>query len=308
MEIIKVIAVFFIASTVVLLLPSLLISRRRQPDIILVNIFRILFGILLPLSFFVYSMGFSPDWKGESHNGWPDVLHYTKIVLLPFIIWAMVAFYALSIWGVTNIYRHWIMVGVFLGALVNAAWFLHALLIIDEFSSESITTLFLIIPPYVCCWCLLKTLFFMRSGKFTILHATYALLGSAPFWIYTVIFARNEYLQLSDTKPECFIVTAASTGHTQLIGPFVTVTRRGQPRRINLQLYRFWSFEHKWRQHFPRSHRCFRVVYNRTGPLVSRYIRNPWLADLTYILLKPAEWFVCLFLTQRKSDMPNHNE
>ena len=51
----------------------------------------------------------------------------------------------------------------------------------------------------------------------------------------------------------------------------------------------FWGLERVWRQHLPLSHSCFRALYNRLGPMLSRRIRTPFVADMVYLLLKPVE-------------------
>ena len=41
----------------------------------------------------------------------------------------------------------------------------------------------------------------------------------------------------------------------------------------------------------PHFHKLLRGVYDRYGFPIARVIKNKWMADLIYILMKPLEWF-----------------
>jgi hypothetical protein len=40
----------------------------------------------------------------------------------------------------------------------------------------------------------------------------------------------------------------------------------------------------------------FRKIYNHAGPVIARRMTSPWLADLTFLALKPLEWLARLCL------------
>lgn len=56
------------------------------------------------------------------------------------------------------------------------------------------------------------------------------------------------------------------------------------------QLKAFRAFESTWQRRRPASHRAFRRVYNRVGPVIAGRIRSPYAADAVYLALKPVEW------------------
>ena len=62
------------------------------------------------------------------------------------------------------------------------------------------------------------------------------------------------------------------------------------------QLQSFRAFEACWQARRPAVHELFRRVYNVWGYRASRLIRWRWMADLVYLMLKPAEWTACLLL------------
>ena len=121
------------------------------------------------------------------------------------------------------------------------------------------------------------------------------LAGSLPFWVTSIVWARRIYQSLPDKEPGgCFIVTAAGRGHPRLVGPFVEIERHGRRRPANRQLLTFWRLETRWQSCAPRSHQCFRRLYNRVGPPVAARIRSPWMADFVYLALKPVEALAAL--------------
>ena len=106
--------------------------------------------------------------------------------------------------------------------------------------------------------------------------------------------AMHYYESLPDTQPSgCFIVTAASRGHSRLVGSWYDA-RRG--KRVNQQLLMMWRFEQWLALSLPRLHGWLRRHYNRWGPQVARRIRRRWQADATYLALKPVEWFAATVL------------
>jgi hypothetical protein len=87
-----------------------------------------------------------------------------------------------------------------------------------------------------------------------------------------------------------YLCTVAARGHAWLVRPERLGRRGGIPIVVNRQLAIANAFEDLLRERWPRFGRLARRVYDRVGLPVSRYIRRPWLADLTYLAMKPAEW------------------
>lgn len=109
------------------------------------------------------------------------------------------------------------------------------------------------------------------------LAALFSLYGAA--WWHSIQQAREYYESLPIEPPEsCFIVTAASRGHSSIVSP--------------TQLIYFKAAEFRLQSVAPRLHAMSRVIYNRIGPVLARRISNPWIADAVYVALKPFEWFV----------------
>jgi len=112
---------------------------------------------------------------------------------------------------------------------------------------------------------------------------------SLPLWLASWLWSRSLYMSLPSDEPGCFIVTAAGHGHAALVGRNIRIERNGRSLLVNQQLITFWQFENLWRNFAPRSHRIFRCAYNRVGPVIAALIKSPWLADLTYLAIKPLE-------------------
>lgn len=245
-------------------------------------------GILLPLFLFVGGAFLTPEWKGDCRHGWLDCFHTGKLALLPVVLWASAGLYALEVWRVRNPPRPWVVLGIFLGAVVSSAC--------TVFGYIAIGLLGLAVPLYVAGWYVLRAVQLARSARLSPLAYAAALLAASPFWVLAHFWSRKVYLSLPNTPPECFVVTAAARGHAAVVGPFVTVRRGSGGRRVNRQLATLWAFEEAWKAQAPRSHHAFRRVYNRLGPSIAGRIRSPLAADLVHLALKPAEWLAAAAL------------
>lgn len=93
-----------------------------------------------------------------------------------------------------------------------------------------------------------------------------------------------------------YLCTVAARGHSWLVRPERLGRRRGVAIVVNRQLALANAFEDLLHERWPRFGRLARRIYDRVGLPVSRYIRRPWLADLTYLAMKPAEWLFALAL------------
>lgn len=243
------------------------------------------FGILLPLAFFFLSALLTPDSKDNSHHGWVDCFYEGKLALTPLVLWATAALYAVEIYEVQNRNRAWIVCGFLVGAVVSSICFVFGL------ATARDAVVLLVVPLYTAIWYVWRTIQLVAQPevKSTTLFAVLG--GSTPFWAASAFWSYTRYLSLPQHSPDCFVVTAASRGHVNLVGPFTTVTRRGQMRSVNHQLATFWQFEALWRELSPGSHGVFRRWYNVIGSVVARNMTSPWMADAVYLALKPAEIF-----------------
>ncbi|MEM9588668.1 MAG: DUF6688 family protein, partial [Planctomycetota bacterium] len=110
---------------------------------------------------------------------------------------------------------------------------------------------------------------------------------------YAIWMSLYQYEKLPKTPPSnCYVATAATQGHPRLVGSCQNCS--GFP--ANDQLRTLKAFELAIRAVSPACHRVLRSWYDRVGPPVARRITNPWLADLCYVSLKPAEWIAAAML------------
>jgi len=271
-----------------LALPSALIKKSWKFFFLALILSAI--GILIPLIVFGMSTFMAPEWKDECHHGWLDCFHLGKLALTPLVLWACVAMYALDIYRVKNRTRTWIVLGVFLGAIISSLCFVFGVVCHGGWGWNDPFTWFLVAPFYVAVWYSIRTYQLIRATELPLYAYLGALLGSLPFWIGAVVWSRKTFEGLTERPPNaCFVVTAASRGHETLVGPFVDILHHGRQHRVNRQLLTFWQFEELWRSRAPGGHAAFRRIYNICGPTLAQHITSPWIADLAYLVLKPLE-------------------
>jgi hypothetical protein len=92
---------------------------------------------------------------------------------------------------------------------------------------------------------------------------------------------------------DCFVVSAAAQGHPRFVCSRFDAAV-GRP--VNKQLHTLRTFEDALAQYQPITHRRLRLIYDRVGPPVAACIRSPFVADVMYLVLKPAEWLANLYL------------
>ena len=243
------------------------------------------FGVLLPLFIFLASVFLAPDSKADCRFGWLDCFYVGKLALTPLVLGATAALYALDIYGVANRTRYWIVLGIFLGAIVAFVCFLFGVVV----TAGRVFGLWLLVPCYVAVWYSIRAVQLAKVAKFGPFPYLWAFGSSIPLWLGSWLWSRSIYSSLPEQSPQCFVVTAAARGHESLVGPFMLVQRQGYNRRVNRQLATFWALEAWWQAHGPRSHARFRRCYNRFGPILAGWITSPWRADLVHLAIKPVE-------------------
>ncbi|HTR42642.1 MAG TPA: DUF6688 family protein, partial [Pseudomonadales bacterium] len=237
-------------------------------------------GVVLPLFIFGFSSFLEPEWKGACGYGWLDCFITGKLALTPLVLLATAALYALEILRVANRTARWIVVGIFLGAIVSSICFVFGLVCIG-FGFDPLKV-WLLVPGYVATWYSIRAAQLIKSARFNFRTYLISLASSLPFWLASWWWSRNLYASLPNQEPGgCFIVTAAGNGHAAFVGRQIEIERNGRRRLVNQQLITFWQFEMLWQSFAPRSHRIFRRGYNRIGPVIASRIKSPWLADLT---------------------------
>ena len=101
-----------------------------------------------------------------------------------------------------------------------------------------------------------------------------------------------------------YLCTVAARGHAWLVRPERVGVRRGVPIVVNRQLAIANAFEDLLHERWPRFGSLARRLYDKLGLPVSRYLRRPLLADLTYLAMKPAECLFALTLLLLDRDDP----
>jgi len=249
-------------------------------------------GVMLPLFVFLFSAFLVPEWKGGCRHGWLDCFHLGKLALTPLVLWATVALYALDIYRVANRTRPWIVLGIFLGALVAAVCLVFGVISVVGWACGF--ALWLLVPLYVSVWYGIRAVQLIRAAGFESNIYRWSIFGSLPFWLAGWYWSRYTYASLPNQPPGCFVVTAAARGHESIVGPFFEINHGDGVRRANQQLITLWQFEALWRMRAPLSHALFRRAYNRLGPALAGRITSPGMADLAHLAIKPVELLAAL--------------
>jgi len=252
--------------------------------------------IVLPLFVFTASAFLTPDAKDQCRHGWIDCFMTGKLALLPPAIFATIALYAVEAFRVKNRTAVWIIAGLCSGAIISIVCLVYGLIFIPYDGGK----IFMLVPAYIAVWYFLRTRQLAKERSSAEEIIWYSVLGNLPFWLGSLFWSQSTYSSLPQSVGDCFVVTAASRGHPNVVGPHFLITHKSRLVSANDQLLTLWQFEDLWRQLEPRSHRQFRSLYNRVGPVVSSQIQSPWLADIAYLALKPVEVAAKIILAASK--------
>lgn len=252
-------------------------------------------GVYSFLMLMLATIAFEADWKGSKGLHW--------------------SYYSLDNWAGTTLWPIYVIgVGLFIAAVFNprwakrnpmfligtatcaaiSIWYVIATLVFNFTADQTDGAMMAIVPGGAgVCYCLYCAII-LRNREFTwkdlATKPKFLLAWFSGLFVSILVkypLARQIYQRLPDEPPEdCFIVTAATRGHRQVVGTWFDANRR---RVLNSQLLTFWEFERWLKLKTPRTHRCIRAVYNRIGRIVARAIVFRWQADLVYWLLKPIE-------------------
>lgn len=122
-------------------------------------------------------------------------------------------------------------------------------------------------------------------------------------WRYDILKMHIEYAKLPTAPPDCYIATAAARGHPTLVRSWSVQRADGKSMQVNAQMQILKCAELASMAVVPRLHRFIRELYDETGKPLARVIRNPFLADVAYLLLKPFEWIAWAGLKFAFSDI-----
>ena len=93
-----------------------------------------------------------------------------------------------------------------------------------------------------------------------------------------------------------YLCTVAACGSPRLVKPLRWGRRGGRPIIVNRQLQIANAFEELIADLSPKLHHFLRTNYDKYGYNLSQKIKAPWAANMTYLLMKPLEWFFLLCL------------
>jgi len=247
-------------------------------------------GIVLPLFIFIMSACLVPDWKGACRLGWLDCFHMGKLALLPLVLWASAAWYAIEVYRTPHRLRSWIVLGMGMGALVSLVCLGIGLVIYNSGKPHwHFQYVWFLVPLYVSVWYLIRARQLFKASTLTFELLATPFLWTIPLWITTLILSRKCYESLPDQAPSCFIATAASQGHSVVVGTRQRVMHGGQNQVANQQLITLWQLEDLWARRTPRGHARFRRIYNVVGPMVAARVTSPFVADVVHLAIKPVE-------------------
>lgn len=116
-------------------------------------------------------------------------------------------------------------------------------------------------------------------------------------WSQAATKAADLYDELPVEQPNCWVATAAATGHRRIVGSSKATTADGTSFAVNRQLQSLKLAEIVIAEVAPTLHRRLRSSYDGWGRRFATRLSTPLRADLAYVALKPAEWFGRLIAT-----------
>ncbi|MBQ2803762.1 MAG: hypothetical protein IJF07_07675 [Lachnospiraceae bacterium] len=128
------------------------------------------------------------------------------------------------------------------------------------------------------------------------------LFGQQPDSIILAFTKTSDWILSGEISPppvthdSHYLCTVSLRGHKRLVKPIRFGLRRGEKIVVNRQLCVANAFEQLLEEKTPGFHRAVRDFYDKYGYPVSRHIKNAWVADVVYVIMKPLEWFFLLVL------------
>lgn len=277
---------FLIYSIVCYLLLSYDFARYSAHFIVRFGIYT---GVLLALQFSILSglYFFKADWTA---------LLLVLLWILP-ILAARIYTWAVSKWDTKN---------VSIGLAVVLSIAVLAMAVIAKSPMAPIYLVLVCITVAAPVWCFLifsrVAVWLIRNHEMQI--TVFRGLGVSAWtgvyivaWRIAVLKMYELYAALPpEPPPDCYIATAAAQGHPQFVGSKVVLRTDGTSLTVNRQLQILKFAELALMAVLPRMHKALRKVYDVIGRFVARKIKNPFLADLAYLMLSPFEMLAAFLL------------
>ena len=93
-----------------------------------------------------------------------------------------------------------------------------------------------------------------------------------------------------------YLCTVAARGHSRLVKPLRLGCRHGHLVLVNRQLAVANAFEELLQERTPKFHKTVRRIYDQYGYPIAKHINSPLLADVIWLIMKPAEWLFTFIL------------
>lgn len=93
-----------------------------------------------------------------------------------------------------------------------------------------------------------------------------------------------------------YLCTVSLRGHKEIVKPIRYGIRKNNRIVVNRQLCVANAFEDYIQEKLPKTHHFIRYIYDKYGYPLSKHIKTSKAADITYILMKPLEYFFVVFL------------
>ncbi len=143
-----------------------------------------------------------------------------------------------------------------------------------------------------------------------IVIAILCLFGQKPDSVIEAFTKTSDWILSTEIAPPPverdahYLCTVSLQGHKELVKPIRYGIRHGERIVVNRQLCVANAFEQLLEERTPRFHRAVRNFYDKYGYPISKWITNPWSADVVYILMKPLEWIfvTVLYLFDEKPE------
>ncbi len=93
-----------------------------------------------------------------------------------------------------------------------------------------------------------------------------------------------------------YLCTVSLKGHEKLVKPLRFGIRKGHTIVVNRQLCVANAFEDYIQEKLPKTHHFIRYIYDKYGYPIAKHIKTAKAADITYLIMKPLEYFFVIFL------------
>lgn len=93
-----------------------------------------------------------------------------------------------------------------------------------------------------------------------------------------------------------YLCTVSLRGHEKLVKPLRFGIRKDHAIVVNRQLCVANAFEDYLQEKLPKVHHFIRYIYDKYGYPIAKHIKTAKAADITYLIMKPLEYFFVIFL------------